>query len=129
MAKSKKPAQKVEEPKQPDEIQQKTRKFINKQRTLVFAARGIMASHRHLMRDIRSLMPHAKAENKHDEHKDKLIDVNDVCKSRKCPNALFFESNADRELFLYALKSPSGPTMKFKVTNISTMFELKLTGN
>ncbi|KAL0490208.1 brix1 [Acrasis kona] len=112
-----------------DAIKVKTRKFINKQRTLVFAARGIMASHRHLMRDVRSLMPHAKAENKHDEHKDKKIDVNEVCRSRKCPNSLFFETNADRELFLYALKSPEGPTVKFKVFNISTLQELKLTGN
>lgn len=123
----------------------KKQKFKNKQRTLIFAARGITASHRFLMKDLKVLMPHSKSESKFDGDKHDYQHINEVCELKKCMNCLFFESRSHgKELFMYASKSPIGPTCKFLVTNstfmqpyiqcltnitVSTMDELKLTGN
>ena len=46
-----------------------------------------------------------------------------------CTSALFFESRKHKDLYLWAAKTPAGPTVKFHVTNVHTMGELKLTGN
>lgn len=97
------------------ELNKTTEKFINKQRTLIFACRGIGATHRHLMKDLRSLMPHSKEGQKYDE-RNELTEINTLCKMYDCRNCIYFENHRN-DLYMYVLKSPKGPTLKFKVTH------------
>jgi len=55
--------------------------------------------------------------------------INEVAELNGCTSALFFESRKHKDLYLWAAKTPAGPTVKFHVTNVHTMGELKLTGN
>ncbi len=46
-----------------------------------------------------------------------------------CSSAVFFESRKRKDLYLWLAKTPAGPSVKFHVTNVHTMEELKLAGN
>lgn len=104
------------------------KQWKNRQRTLVFCARGVNHRHRHLVGDLMKLMPHHKSEAKVDRKQTKDV-VDELCFQRSCNNCLYFESRKKKDLFMWMLKSPSGPSAKFAVHNIHTTDELKLTGN
>lgn len=103
-------------------------KYKNKQRTLVFASRGISGAQRHLLNDLRDLLPHSKSEPKLDLKRN-LREVNEICDMKNCNNCVFLESRKKTDLYMWVARAPSGPSMRFHVTNIYTMAELKLTGN
>ncbi len=44
-------------------------------------------------------------------------------------NFLFFETRKKRDLYLWLGRANSGPTIKFRIENIHTSEELKMTGN
>lgn len=46
-----------------------------------------------------------------------------------CNNALYFEARRHEDLFMWAAKTPNGPSIKLHVQNVHTMDELKMTGN
>ena len=46
-----------------------------------------------------------------------------------CNNTLYFEARRHEDLYMWAAKTPNGPSLKFHVQNIHTMDELKMTGN
>ena len=46
-----------------------------------------------------------------------------------CNNALYFEARRHEDLYLWAAKTPNGPSIKMHVQNVHTMDELKMTGN
>jgi ribosome biogenesis protein BRX1 len=46
-----------------------------------------------------------------------------------CSSAVFFEARKRTDLYMWVAKTPAGPTVKFHVTNVHTMDELKLAGN
>jgi ribosome biogenesis protein BRX1 len=46
-----------------------------------------------------------------------------------CNNALYFEARRHEDLYLWAAKTPNGPSIKLHVQNVHTMDELKMTGN
>ena len=48
---------------------------------------------------------------------------------KSCTTCLFFECRKKKDLFMWLVRSPSGPSVKFHVQNIHTMQELKFTGN
>merc|ERR550539_827466 len=102
-------------------------KYKNKHRTLVFAARGIADRGRHLMKDIRDLLPHSKKEAKLDDKRN-LKEVNAIADLKNCNNCIFFEPRK-KALYMWITRVPSGPSLRFLVTNSHTMAELKLTGN
>eukprot|EP01027_Heterolobosea_sp_BB2_P005047 GEZU01007760.1.p1 GENE.GEZU01007760.1~~GEZU01007760.1.p1 ORF type:complete len:425 (-),score=149.82 GEZU01007760.1:146-1387(-) len=102
--------------------------WINIQRTLVFCSRGVAPSHRHLMSDLRTLLPHSKKEVKMDNKK-KLQEINIMAAMKNCNNCIFFEARRQQDLYMWAAKTPTGPSVKFHVHNIHTMDEIKLTGN
>jgi len=104
-----------------------------KTKLLIFAIRGISSRHRFLLRDIRALLPHHKKEPKLDRKQGMGI-ANEIAELRGCTHCLFFEAlvrpkTKEGELFMWASATPSGPSVRFQVTNIHTMSELKLTGN
>ena len=73
-------------------------------------------------------MPHAKKENKI-ERKIAKDYINELCFQRSCNNCIYLEARKQTDFFLWVMKSPEGPSIKFAVQNIHTLDELKLTGN
>nr|AEE62983.1 unknown [Dendroctonus ponderosae] len=111
-----------------DQPIEKKRKWTNKQRVLIFATRGINHRDRHLMEDIKKLMPHHKPEAKMERSKTLSV-VNEMCEMKNCNKALMFEGRKKQDLYMWLSNVPNGPSVKFLVENVSTMAELKLTGN
>ncbi|KAG2387620.1 hypothetical protein C9374_001214 [Naegleria lovaniensis] len=94
------------------------------------------------MKDLRNLLPHTKTESKFSKEGltegdlvkklHRLQKIDHIAAALKCPNIMYFEvdkESADTELFLWISKTSIGPSMRFKVENISTMNELNLIGN
>lgn len=100
----------------------------NKQRVLMLPSRGVTSRMRHLINDLESLMPHAKKDSKLDS-KSQLHLLNELAELHNCNNALYFEARKREDLYMWASKTPNGPSAKFQVQNIHTMDELKMTGN
>ncbi|MES1920482.1 Ribosome biogenesis protein BRX1 [Bonamia ostreae] len=94
---------------------------------LLFSSRSINFREKHLLADLRSLIPHSKKEQKLDP-KSKLTDINEISEMRNCQNVLFLEAKRDFSL-VWLSKSPNGPSVKFSLQNVTTMGELKLSGN
>lgn len=100
----------------------------NKQKVLMLPSRGVTSRMRHLINDLESLMPHAKKDSKHDS-KSHLHMLNETAELNNCNNTLYFEARKREDLYMWASKTPNGPSAKFQVQNVHTMDELKMTGN
>ncbi|KAG9305835.1 hypothetical protein G9A89_006246 [Geosiphon pyriformis] len=100
----------------------------NKQRVLALSSRGINYRQRHLLNDLGSLLPHFKKDAKLDQ-KSQLGILNELAELNNCNNCVYFEVRRKQDLYLWASKTPNGPSIKFHVQNIHTMDELKMTGN
>lgn len=100
----------------------------DKHRVLVFSSRGLTARARHLLEDVRRLLPHHKKETKFDAKGD-IRAVNEIAEVKSCNSVLFFDVRKRSDLYMWASKTPDGPSAKFLVTNLHTMDELRLTGN
>ncbi|KAG2150198.1 hypothetical protein BD769DRAFT_1381827, partial [Suillus cothurnatus] len=92
-----------------DDVQQPKQKR-NKQRVLLLSSRGITHRMRHLMNDLETLLPHVKKDS----------DLNN------CNNTLYFEARRHEDLYMWATKTPNGPSIKLHVQNVHTMDELKM---
>jgi ribosome biogenesis protein BRX1 len=105
-------------------------KYRNKQRCLISCSRGVTARFRHLLEDLRTLVPHHKKESKLDPGKDGIgRAMSDIAAIRECNTVLFLECRKRQDAYLWMGRTPSGPSVRFHVSNIHTMDELKLTGN
>lgn len=104
------------------------KEWKNRQRTLIFLSRGIAGRFRHLAEDVLGMIANTKKESKI-ERKGALETINELCFEKSCNNFLFFEQHKQSDIFLWAGKSPNGPSIKFHLSNIHTSDELKLTGN
>mmetsp|Transcript_11034 Transcript_11034/g.41200 ORF Transcript_11034/g.41200 Transcript_11034/m.41200 type:complete len:286 (-) Transcript_11034:37-894(-) len=103
-------------------------KYRNKKRVLVLSSRGITARYRHLVEDLRKLLPHQKKDSKFDAKGD-LSAINEIADVKSCNFCLYFEARKRQDLYMWVSKQPTGPSVKFHVSNVHTMDELKLTGN
>lgn len=101
---------------------------INRQRVLLISLRGVTYRHRHLIADLHAMMPHGRKEPKLDTKKT-LYELNEVAELYNCNNIMFFEARKHTDLYLWMLKPPNGPTVKFHVQNMHTTDELNFTGN
>lgn len=63
------------------------------------------------------------------DSKSQLRLIPELADLNNCNNALYFEARRHEDLYLWASKTPNGPSIKFHVQNIHTMDELKMTGN
>ena len=125
-----------------------TKKLKNKQRVLLLSSRGVTHRMRHLMNDIEALLPHVKKgaynemrsttqyrrtdTNKPDsklDSKSHLHLLPELADLHNCNNTLYFEARRHEDLYLWAAKTPNGPSIKMHVQNVHTMDELKMTGN
>ncbi|MCO5596143.1 hypothetical protein L7F22_050203 [Adiantum nelumboides] len=115
-----------------DEVEQNgsatTTTIRNKQRVLILPSRGVTMRMRHLVNDLESLLPHSKKDSKLDS-KSNLHILNELAELNNCNNTLYFEARKHEDLYLWASKTPNGPSVKFHVQNIHTMDELKMQGN
>ncbi|TFK54706.1 ribosome biogenesis protein BRX1 [Heliocybe sulcata] len=100
----------------------------NKQRVLMLSSRGVTHRMRHLMNDIEVLLPHVKKDAKLDS-KSQLHLLPELADLNNCNNTLYFEARRHEDLYLWAAKTPNGPSIKMHVQNVHTMDELKMTGN
>ncbi|KAH9001098.1 ribosome biogenesis protein BRX1 [Lactarius akahatsu] len=105
-----------------------TKKKKNKQRVLLLSSRGITHRMRHLMNDLETLLPHVKKDSKLDS-KNHLHLLPELADLHSCNNTLYFEARRHEDLYLWAAKTPNGPSIKLHVQNVHTMDELKMTGN
>jgi ribosome biogenesis protein BRX1 len=103
--------------------------YINKQRCLVLASRGVTSRHRHLLEDIRTLLPHMKKDSKLDEKQQIAAAVNEIASVKSCNSAVLLECRKRQDVYMWTALTPNGPSVKFHLTNVHTMDELKLTGN
>ncbi|CAH2053634.1 unnamed protein product [Thlaspi arvense] len=55
--------------------------------------------------------------------------LNELIELKGSSSCLFFECRKHKDLYMWMVKSPSGPSVKFLVNAVHTMEELKLTGN
>jgi ribosome biogenesis protein BRX1 len=69
-------------------------------------------------------VPDSKLDSKNQLHL--LPELADL---HSCNNALYFEARRHEDLYLWAAKTPNGPSIKLHVQNVHTMDELKMTGN
>jgi len=100
----------------------------NKQRVLMLSSRGVTHRMRHLMNDLETLLPHVKKDSKLDS-KNQLGLLPELADLHNCNNTLYFEARRHEDLYLWAAKTPNGPSIKMHVQNVHTMDELKMTGN
>ncbi|KAJ7063454.1 ribosome biogenesis protein BRX1 [Mycena amicta] len=100
----------------------------NKQRVLLLSSRGITHRMRHFMNDLEALLPHVKKDSKLDS-KSQLHLLPELADLNNCNNTLYFEARRHEDLYLWAAKTPNGPSIKMHVQNVHTMDELKMTGN
>ncbi|KAF8226736.1 Brix-domain-containing protein [Tricholoma matsutake] len=100
----------------------------NKQRVLMLSSRGITHRMRHFMNDLEALLPHVKKDSKLDS-KSQLHLLPELADLHNCNNTLYFEARRHEDLYMWAAKTPNGPSIKLHVQNIHTMDELKMTGN
>ena len=91
-----------------------SREWKNRQRTLLLCSRGVNARFRHLMSDIIDLMPHSKKEAKVERRVAKDL-IDELCYERSCNNCIYLESRKKKDFFLWLIKSPNGPSIKFAV--------------
>ncbi|KIJ35753.1 hypothetical protein M422DRAFT_106020, partial [Sphaerobolus stellatus SS14] len=104
------------------------KKRKNKQRVLLLSSRGVTHRMRHLMNDLEVLLPHVKKDSKLDS-KSQLHLLPELADLNNCNNALYFEARRHEDLYMWAAKTPNGPSIKMHVQNVHTMDELKMTGN
>lgn len=102
--------------------------FKNKEKVLLLSSRGITYRFRHLMLDLGQLLPHGKKDAKLDTKSERGV-INEVADMKGCTSVLYFEARKHKDLYLWAAKAPQGPSVKFHVTNVHTLEELKLSGN
>jgi ribosome biogenesis protein BRX1 len=129
-----------------DEPEVHSAKKKNKQRVLLLSSRGITHRMRHLMNDLEALLPHVKKgtcqvgrrANSHFflaivdsklDSKSQLHLLPELADLNNCNNTLYFEARRHEDLYLWAAKTPNGPSIKMHVQNVHTMDELKMTGN
>lgn len=74
------------------------------------------------------MLPNTKKEQRIDRKQAKDI-IDDLCHELSCNNYLFFEQHKQKDLFMWVSKSPSGPSIKFLISNIHSSRENKLQGN
>lgn len=128
-----------------DDNDAQPKKKKNKQRVLLLSSRGITHRMRHLMNDLETLLPHVKkgknmpvleighkltggADAKLDS-KNHLNLLPELADLHNCNNTLYFEARRHEDLYMWAAKTPNGPSIKMHVQNVHTMDELKMTGN
>ena len=105
-------------------------RYRNKQRCLISCSRGITARFRHLLEDLRTCIPHHKKEPKLDPGSDGVgRAISDIAEMRGCNTILFLECRKRQDAYLWLGKQNGGPSVRFHVSNIHTMDELKMTGN
>lgn len=102
--------------------------MTKKTKVLVLCSRGVNHQDRHLMLDMRQVIPHSKKDCKFDK-KDSLTALNEVAGLASCDKCLYFENRKGKLLLLWASNINGGPSVKFLVTGVHTMADIKLIGN
>ncbi|XP_064950764.1 ribosome biogenesis protein BRX1 homolog 1-like [Musa acuminata AAA Group] len=71
--------------------------------------------HRHLMLNVVSLVPHCKKDSKVESQESEGATLNELIEPRNCSSCLFFDCRKQKDLYLWMVKCPSGPSVKFLV--------------
>ncbi|KAK1443466.1 ribosome biogenesis protein BRX1 [Babesia gibsoni] len=101
--------------------------YINKKKVMVLTSRGISSLGRQLVKDIRLLLPHNKPESKL-EKKDSYTSLNTLAELSGCNSVIFIEGRKG-EMIIWMAKTPHGPTIKGRLTNVHTLNDSTFFGN
>jgi len=78
--------------------------------------------------DLKKLLPHHKTSGSKFEKTSSLFEINGIAAVQSCNNVLYFEGEGT-ETYMFLVRAPKGPTVKFQVHNIHTTGEVRHTGN
>ena len=99
-----------------------------KKKVLVLCSRGVTAHFMELMEDVMKLLPHCRKDPKFDK-KEPLTSITEIAELGGCKLALYFETRKMKDLYLWAGRVDTGPSVKFLVQQVRPMRDLRLTGN
>lgn len=99
-----------------------------KKKLLVLSSRGITATFVELMDNLIKLLPHAKKEPKFDKSAP-VSEIAEIAEDRGCRFALYFEARKRQDLYLWMGATEQGPSVKFLVSQIRPLRDMRLTGN
>ncbi|XP_028064947.1 ribosome biogenesis protein BRX1 homolog 1-like isoform X3 [Camellia sinensis] len=80
------------------------------------------------MLNVVSLLPHCKKDNKFESKASKGATLNELVELTGCSSCLFFERRKHKDLYLWMVKCPNGPSVKFLV-NAVLILALRTVGN
>lgn len=107
----------------------KGKKWTDRDRVLGLCSRGSLARTRHMLNDLLRIMPHMKHEVKFEKDQNLKV-LNEVSDLVNCTKCVYFENRKHTDLYLWLSDVESdGPSVKFLVHNLHTMYELKFSGN
>lgn len=104
------------------------KKWTDRDRILGICSRGCLTRTRHILNDLLRLMPHMKHESKFAKGQN-LKTLNEVADLANCNKCIYFENRKHMDLYLWLSNINGGPSVKFLVHNLHTMYELKFSGN
>lgn len=99
-----------------------------KSKVLILCSRGVNHQDRHLMLDMQKVIPHSKKDCKFDK-KDPLVSLNELAGLANANKCMYFENRKGKILYLWTSHTNGGPSVKFLVTGVHTMADIKLIGN
>ncbi|CCW64497.1 unnamed protein product [Phytomonas sp. EM1] len=105
------------------------KRMTNRQKCLVLGGRNMSSKDRHLLVDLRGLMPHARAHAKVGRTHtlgDELIELSGL---HQCNGVMYIEPHRSDISYLWIAQAPSGPSIKFQLSNVHTADEIRMAGN
>ncbi|KAL1525342.1 hypothetical protein AB1Y20_020202 [Prymnesium parvum] len=99
-----------------------------KKKLLVLSSRGITAAYVELMENLIKLLPHAKKEPKFDKSSP-VSEIGEIAEDRGCRFAVYFETRKKKDLYIWMGATEHGPSVKFLVSQIRPLRDMRLTGN
>lgn len=106
----------------------KGKRWTDRDRILGICSRGCLARTRHILNDLLRIMPHMKHEAKFEKYQNLKI-LNEVADLANCNKCVYFENRKHMDLYLWLSNIENGPSVKFLIHNLHTMYELKFSGN
>lgn len=105
------------------------KRMTNRQKCLVLGGRNMSSKDRHLLLDLKNLMPHSREHAKLGRTHTLGDELVELCGLHQCNGVMFVEPHRHDVSYLWIAQAPSGPSIKFQVSNAHTADEIRMAGN